>query len=180
MQKRFARDSAAAMRRSVGAVASIGKLVSGGQTGVDRAALDTALELGIPCGGWCPQGRKAEDGTIPDRYPLSETPSSDYSQRTRWNVRDADGTLILNWGEPTEGTLLTVEVCRELGKPHLVIDLADEANQAKAVQTARAWLQANLAGGVLNVAGPRSSKHPAVHDRARVFLRGVLEAGRNA
>jgi hypothetical protein len=73
----------------------IARLVSGGQSGVDRAALDVALALGIPCGGWCPKGRKAEDG---ERYPLKETPSAGYSQRTRWNVRDADGTLILTWG----------------------------------------------------------------------------------
>src|SRR5262249_12024578 len=105
----------------------IARLVSGGQSGVDRAALDIALELGIPCGGWCPKGRKAEDGAIPERYPLTETTSGDYRQRTRWNVRDSDGTLILAWGEPTEGTLLTLTACRDAGKPHLVIDLADEA-----------------------------------------------------
>src|SRR3954447_23558628 len=102
------------------------KLISGGQTGVDRAALDVALALGIPCGGWCPKGRKAEDGPIPERYPLTETPSGSYSQRTRWNVRDADATLILTWGQPTSGTLLTVNACRGTDKPHLVLDLADE------------------------------------------------------
>src|SRR3954454_8651242 len=90
------------------------KIVSGGQTGVDRAALDVALALGIPCGGWCPKGRKAEDGPIEDRYPLSETPSSDYRQRTLWNIRDSDATLILTWGEPTGGTLLTVKECRKV------------------------------------------------------------------
>jgi hypothetical protein len=71
----------------------IGKLVSGGQTGVDRAALDAALELGVPCGGWCPKGRRAEDGRIDGRYPLAETPSADYGERTRRNVGDSDGTL---------------------------------------------------------------------------------------
>ena len=73
----------------------IAKLISGGQTGVDRAALDAALAAGLPIGGWCPKGRLAEDGVIPLRYPLQETPSQQYAQRTRWNVRDADGTLIL-------------------------------------------------------------------------------------
>ena len=71
------------------------KIISGGQTGVDRAALDVALELGLPCGGWCPRGRRAEDGPIDPRYPLTETPWDGYPQRTEWNVRDADGTLIL-------------------------------------------------------------------------------------
>src|SRR5437588_205155 len=102
----------------------IARLVSGGQTGVDRAALDAALEMGVPCGGWCPKGRKAEDGRIDDRYPLVETPSPGYSQRTRWNIRDADATLILSWEELTGGTLLTVNECRKAGKPHTVIDLA--------------------------------------------------------
>src|SRR5437660_8666127 len=97
------------------------KLISGGQTGVDRAALDVALELGLPCGGWCPRGRKAEDGVIPDRYPLAETPSPSYRQRTRWNVRDSDGTLILVRGRPTGGTALTLASARRLGKPVLVV-----------------------------------------------------------
>jgi hypothetical protein len=153
----------------------IGKLISGGQTGVDRAALDVALEVGILCGGWCPRGRKAEDGTIPARYPLSETPSDDYSQRTPWNVRDSDGTLILSWGEPADGTLLTAQVCQEMDKPHLVIDLRDETNLAAAIQRARAWITTNLSGGVLNIAGPRASQHPDVGERARAFVQAVLE-----
>lgn len=88
------------------------KIISGGQTGVDRAALDAALQLGIPCGGWCPKGRKAKDGPIPDRYPLKETESGSYPVRTEMNVRDSDGTLILTWGRPTGGTALTVRLAR--------------------------------------------------------------------
>ena len=152
----------------------ITRLVSGGQSGVDRAALDAALELGVPCGGWCPRGRKAEDGRIDDCYPLTETPSARYSQRTRWNIRDSDGTLILSWGELTGGTLLTADECRKVGKPHLVLDLADEDGLAEGTTTARTWVAANVAGGVLNVAGPRASRHPAVSDRARAFVRAVL------
>jgi hypothetical protein len=152
----------------------IGRVCSSGQTGVDRAALDVALEVGIPCGGWCPKGRLAEDGIIPARYPLTDTPSSGYSQRTHWNVRDADGTLILTWGKPTGGTRLTVQVCRRLGKPHLVIDLADEKNLATAISRVQEWLAANVAGGCLNVAGPRASKHPEVYEQARTFLRDAL------
>src|SRR5437870_6380616 len=92
------------------------KIISGGQTGVDRAALDVALELGLPCGGWCPKGRRAEDGPIPARYPLAETPWSGYPQRTLWNVRDSDGTLILVDGEPDRGTQLTIELAKRKKK----------------------------------------------------------------
>jgi hypothetical protein len=155
----------------------IARLVSGGQTGVDRAALDAALELGVPCGGWCPKGRKAEDGRIDDRYPLMETPSAGYSQRTKMNVRDADATLILSWGEPTGGTRLTLDECRKAGKPHMVIDLAGEADTGETVRAAREWIAANVAGGVLNVAGPRASKDANVYNTARAYLRAVLEDG---
>jgi hypothetical protein len=154
----------------------IARLVSGGQTGVDRAALDAALKLGVACGGCCPKGRKAEDGPIPNRYPLAETPSSGYSQRTRWNVRDSGGTLILTWGEPTGGTLLTVNECRRAGKPHLVLDLADEGGLDDATASAREWVGATLPGGVLNVAGPRSSRDAAVYGRARSFVLALLGA----
>ena len=152
----------------------IDQLVSGGQSGVDRAALDVALELGIPCGGWCPKGRKAEDGTIPTCYPVKETPSADYDQRTEWNIRDSDGTLILAWGEPKGGTLLTVDACRSTGKPYLVINLTDEGNLAVSIQRAREWIADTVAGCVLNVAGPRASEAPAAYERTRLFLRAVL------
>src|SRR2546426_6950977 len=101
------------------------KVISGGQTGVDRAALDVALELGVPAGGWCPKGRKAEDGSLAPCYPLTETPSEEYWQRTEWNVRDSDGTLVLTRGAPTEGTAYTIEVAKKLGRPCLVLDLRD-------------------------------------------------------
>src|SRR5207249_3308487 len=84
--------------------------------GVDRSALDVALELGMPAGGWCPKGRKAEDGSLSSRYPLTETPSEQYWQRTEWNVRDSDGTLVLTRGAPAEGTAYTIEVARKSGK----------------------------------------------------------------
>src|SRR5947199_5509021 len=88
-------------------------IVSGGQTGVDRAALDVALELGLPCGGWCPRGRRAEDGPIPAHYPLCETRSPIYPVRARWNVRDSDATLILTRGRADRGTALTREPARQ-------------------------------------------------------------------
>lgn len=114
------------------------RIVSGGQTGVDRAALDVALELSLECGGWCPRGRRAEDGVIAAKYPLRETPMEDYRQRTEWNVRDSDATLILKRGELKGGTLLTAELARRYGRPLLVVDLG-EAPQAR---TAQEWIRA--------------------------------------
>ncbi len=104
------------------------KIISGGQTGVDRAALDAALQCGFPCGGWCPKGRRAEDGRIDDRYPLSETPKRRYQQRTEWNVRDSDGTLILATGELTGGTLLTARLAEEYERPLFYVDLSEPAD----------------------------------------------------
>jgi hypothetical protein len=145
------------------------KVVSGGQTGADRAALDVALELDLPCGGWCPQGRRAEDGLIPDRYPLRETPWWGYPQRTEWNVRDSDGTLILTFAKPDGGTALTVALARKLGRPCLVVRL----DGSESVPGVRQWLRSNGVR-VLNVAGPRESTDPGIHARAVAFLRELL------
>jgi hypothetical protein len=145
------------------------KIISGGQTGVDRAALDIALQLGLPCGGWCPKGRKAEDGPLPSRYPLRETPSDEYSQRTEWNVRDSDGTLVLTRSEPTGGTAQTVEFAVRLGKPCRVIDLA----KSPSVPAVRAWASEHKIR-VLNVAGPRESKDPGIYRESLRFLRRLL------
>src|SRR5262249_2795797 len=144
---------------------------SGGQTGVDRAALDVALELGLPCGGWCPRGRRAEDGPIDPRYPLQETPWHGYPQRTEWNVRDSDGTLVLTRGAPDRGTALTIELAKRYRKPHLVLDLSDQPDAAAAA--VRTWTEQN---GVraLNVAGPRESSRPGIHAEAVSFLREVF------
>jgi hypothetical protein len=121
-----------------------------------------------------PRARKAEDGPIDGHYPLAETPSTASSPRTRWNVRDADVALILSRGAPIGGTLLTVIACRSAGKPHLLINMAARAGLAEAVQATREWVKANAGGGVLNVAGPRASKHPGVYEAARSFMRAVL------
>jgi hypothetical protein len=141
------------------------KVVSGGQTGVDRAALDAARALGLPCGGWCPRGRQAEDGPIAAIYPLVETPSADYAQRTRWNVRDADGTLVLTRGRVEGGTAFTITVARRRRRPLLVVDLAPGPDPAEADR----WVRE---GGirVLNVAGPRESQRPGIGAEARAFL----------
>jgi len=146
------------------------KIISGAQTGVDRAALDVALELHIPCGGWCPQGRRAEDGVIPDKYPLEQTPLIQYQQRTEWNVRDNDGTLILTIGKPSGGTALTVDFARKHKRPCLVVDLAQEVN----VVSVREWIKGNNIN-ILNVAGPRASKYPQIHEMAVGLLRDVLK-----
>lgn len=145
------------------------KIVSGGQTGVDRAALDVALELGLPCGGWCPKGRTAEDGTIAPCYPLRETPSDVYAQRTEWNVRDSDGTLVLTKGRPTEGTAFTIELAARFKKPCLVLDLTDCPD----AQSVHAWASRH-AVRVLNVAGPRESRSPGLYEEAKRFLRIVF------
>ncbi|MCG3199817.1 MAG: molybdenum cofactor carrier [Candidatus Omnitrophica bacterium] len=145
-------------------------IVSGGQTGVDRAALDVALELGISCGGWCPLGRLAEDGVLPDRYPLRETESADYSQRTEWNVRDSDGTLIIARGTLTGGTALTESLARRLGKPCLVADPDLEPD----LTSIREWIEAKDIRK-LNVAGPRESSQPGIYSQAAGILRGILD-----
>ncbi len=128
-----------------------------------------ALELGIPCGGWCPKGRLAEDGPIPGRYLLAETKSKKYIERTRLNVRDSDGTLILTAAPPSGGTADAIAFAEKTGRPLLVIDPMD----AGVVARARAWL-AERRVRVLNLAGPRESERPGMYDAARKFLLKLL------
>ena len=156
-----------------GAVSRVRQIVSGGQTGVDRAALDVALGLGLSCGGWCPKGRKAEDGPIPRRYPLLETPTPAYRQRTEWNVRDADGTLVLCCGRATGGTALTIRTARRRRRPLLVLDLSLDHSPSRVGD----WLRGRRIR-VLNVAGPRESSCPGIHRRATRFLRAALTSNR--
>lgn len=148
----------------------LARVVSGGQTGVDRAALDVAIERGIPHGGWCPQGRKAEDGPIPDRYQLRETSSAQYRVRTEWNVRDSDGTLILSRGPLTGGTALTADFCEEYEKPVLWIDMGTDPESGQVAD----WLQ-EAGIRVLNVAGPRESTCPGIEEQAKQFLAAAFD-----
>lgn len=148
----------------------VGQIVSGGQTGVDRAALDWALQRGVVHGGWCPQGRLATDGPLPGHYLLRETDSTGYRQRTKLNVRDSDATLIFNMGPLDGGTLQTVHFARTLRKPHLVVQLDGLALES-AVQNVRAWL-AEGRFRTLNVAGPREEKRPGVY----ACVLGLLDA----
>jgi hypothetical protein len=156
----------------------IAKLVSGGQTGVDRAALDFAIEAGIDYGGWCPRGGWAEDMATPPgvlaSYPrLAETPGRDPEQRTRWNVRDSDATLIVTRaGSGSPGTERTLALARELGRPHAVADLT-----ARMPTTAIAELLAGLGrDATLSVAGPRESEAPGIYAEARELLERLLDA----
>jgi hypothetical protein len=150
------------------------RIVSGGQTGVDRAALDVALAMGIDCGGWCPKNRRAEDGHIPRRYPLVETNSTRYSERTRRNVRDSDATLILFRQQPRGGTLLTERTAAKLGKPWLAIDL-DAPPEFAAIRT---WLR-RYRIKILNVAGPRESQSAGITLAATQFLHELLSNRRS-
>ena len=150
----------------------LARIVSGGQTGVDRAALDAALAAGLDCGGWCPAGRRAEDGVIPARYPLVETDSADYEVRTRRNVSDSDGTLIVADGPPAGGTALTVRCCEAAGRPLLVIDAA-ATGEDEAFERLLAFMGAGELR-VLNVAGPRASESPRAGPYAGALLRRLL------
>jgi hypothetical protein len=149
------------------------KIISGGQTGVDRAALDVALKHGIDCGGWCPAGRLDEFGRIPDRYPVNELEQGSFAERTLQNVKDSDGTLIIYCDELRGGTEYTVECCKQLQRPHALIDAAR--------------VSADVAGplivdfvrghkiDILNVAGPRQSDWPPGYDYAvRALERFVI------
>jgi hypothetical protein len=152
--------------------------VSGGQTGVDRAALDAALAAGIEIGGWCPRDRRSEDGVIPARYPLRETASRSYAVRTEWNVRDSDATLVLVLDHISSGTRLTIESARSQGQPlrieYLSVNpdpglLLDEFSLAQRVGEVSDWIRRE---GVrtLNIAGPRGSARKDVYSKASEFL----------
>lgn len=135
-------------------------LVSGGQTGADRAALDVAIRHGFPHGGWCPAGRKAEDGPIGGQYKLSETPSAKYRQRTEWNVRDSDGTVVFTFAEQaTGGSLRTIEFARKHGKPCLHLWPGRSYQPALDLQR---FVELHKIKR-LNVAGSRESNNPGIH-----------------
>jgi len=147
------------------------RIVSGGQTGVDRAALDVAIALGIEHGGWCPRGRLAEDGPIDARYRLRETEASDYRVRTARNVLESDGTLILCRGRLRGGTRLTRQLARRHRKPLLAVNL----ERPPTATAFHAWLEAHRVR-VLNIAGPRESQAPGIARQAGELLRRWLEA----
>ncbi len=148
------------------------RVISGGQTGVDMAALDAARQAGLPIGGWCPAGRLNEQGRIPDEYPLVETPSADSRQRTEWNVRDSDATLIISpFPVVSNGTAYTLMMIERHRKPFVVLDV--ERLDETLIPDLLDWLRANDVR-VLNVAGPRESKVPGIYKRARAFLTALF------
>jgi len=168
------RDLIEALRRrkAQGPDKSVGlTIVSGGQTGVDRAALDMALAVGLPIDGWCSKGRLALDGPLPAVYPLRETPSSDYAERTEWNVRDSDATLILACGELSGGTALTARLAQRYGRPLRVRCMREEPE----IDQFLAWVDEH---GVrrLNLAGPREAAGGGVYAPASRFLRPLFAA----
>ena len=137
------------------------RIISGGQTGADRAALDWAIDNAIPHGGWCPKGRMAVDGVLSARYQLTETESEGYRQRTRRNVHDSDATLIVNLGELDGGTLLTRVFAEKAGKPCLIVSL-NAGITDEVVMTVSNWLERHRPE-TLNIAGPREQKRPGVY-----------------
>ena len=156
------------------------RVVSGGQTGVDRAALDVAIELDIPYGGWCPRDGWAEDLPVAPGllalYPrLRPTPAAEPAQRTRWNVRDSDATLILTRGRPApaSGTALTLQLAERTGRPVAVADL----DGPRALAEARALLTTLSPGFILNIAGPRESTAPGTYLLARGLIAELLSRG---
>lgn len=165
----------------------ITKIVSGGQTGADRGGLDAAIHCGIPHGGWCPKGRKAEDGQIPERYILQVTRTAKYLERTEKNVIDSDATIVFTRGEPTGGSLRTIEFAQKHKKPWLAVNLSglDRKEQVERIVT---WLNGEITGGkaaecnkppkecVLNVAGSRESKNPGIQEMVAALMVDVVAA----
>ena len=149
-------------------------IVSGGQTGVDRGAMDAALALGAPCRGWCPAGRRAEDGRIPDRYPVTPLPQHDYAARTRRNVRDSDATVLIHRGPLAGGSLLTADEARAAKRPLLCLD-ADHVDARASAIRLRGFVREHGVR-VLNVAGPRASDWPGARRRSFAVVQRALKA----
>ncbi len=164
----------------------ISRIISGGQTGADRGGLDAALYCNVPHGGWCPKGRRAEDGVIPAKYLLQESKSASYTVRTEANVRDSDATVVFTLGRATGGSLKTLEFCQKHKKPYLHVDV-DALERPQAVKAVVDWLEGrgeyNHEGYFaikppvhcdLNVAGSRESKADGIEDLVMAVMVDVL------
>ena len=150
-------------------VISVRRIVSGGQTGVDRGALDAAIRLGIEHGGWCPRGRLAEDGLIPKRYLLQETEFPKYPVRTEQNVIDSDGTLIIYREQLRGGTELTHRMTKRHKRPCMQVNLQENVD----VESIRSWLH-HESIEILNIAGPRASSAPGIESETEELMVKVL------
>ena len=149
------------------------KIITGGQTGVDRGALDAALSKNFPCGGWCPDGRKAEDGVISDKYPLQVLANGNYSDRTMRNVSDSDGTAIIVFNGLMGGTAKTLDYCLTLQKPYILIN-GCESDEKKAATMLVGFIEQNNIEK-LNIAGPRESQMQGAHDYAFKVVISLLD-----
>ena len=149
------------------------RIISGGQTGVDRAALDVALKYEIECGGWCPAGRLDEFGRIPNHYPVQQLAAGGFTERTLQNVKDSDGTVIIYPGRLSGGTEQTVRFCSELRRMHLLVD-ASKLSAEDAASLIADFVRKNKID-VLNVAGPRQSEWPEGYDYAFRALDAILK-----
>jgi hypothetical protein len=150
----------------------IKKIISGAQTGADRAALDFAIKNNIPHGGWVPKGRKAEDGVVPEKYTVQETTSKDYGKRTELNIKDSDGTLIVSHGKLTGGSALTKKLAEKHNKTCLHVDLNRESEIATSEDVLK-WIRYHKIS-VLNVAGSRASKDPEIYNATIQLLDDVF------
>lgn len=150
------------------------KIVSGGQTGSDRGALMAALDRGMPCGGWCPADRKAEDGEVPAFFPVRELPDADYDKRTLRNVMDSDAVCIVRFTELDPGSKLAAAACRRENKPYLYLDAHDIDTETAATLLFDFVREHDV--DVLNVSGPRASLHPAAESWTRAAVREFLYA----
>jgi hypothetical protein len=149
------------------------KIISGGQTGVDRAALDACLEAGFPCGGWCPAERKAEDGAIPAHYPLQEIWSSNYDDRTKKNIRESDATMIIYEGKLSGGTLLTHNYANEIGKPVFLFKVSPFFIEETLGQLLH-FIEINHVE-TLNIGGPRASQWDKAYESGFLVTSKFLE-----
>lgn len=153
-------------------MARLVKIISGGQTGADRGGLDAAIKLGIPHGGWCPYGRRSDDGRVPFLYQLRELTTSDYPSRTRANIEESDGTVVFVLGQVTPGSRFTLALCKETEKPHLVLRLNEGAEFL--AQRLRYWIARHCIH-VLNVAGSREKFSPGIQHNVCNILRIALD-----
>lgn len=145
------------------------KIISGGQTGVDRAALDFALENNIQCGGYCPKGRRADDGPISPNYPLIETKTTLYPERTKMNILESEGTLIIYKTKFDRGTGLTLKLCKELKKPYFIVKI----DPGYGIKECLSWLNDHIIL-ILNIAGPRESSEPGIYSETKKFLKNLF------